>query len=148
MKSFTLTVVAALAMLSNLSVATASPAANAARNARIALEARDTVQCQTCDPKPSYNKCDITTSCITLPGYTESYCACRAGYKAYGDDYYYDDSTWYGQFRLSSGSDYVNRVYVATGTPCDVLCDDPWGDPNDSSYGMCSEVPLVTCAGY
>jgi hypothetical protein len=43
------------------------------------------------------------------------------------------------QFRILGG-DFINRVYVPTGTPCDVLCDDPFAGPGPD--GLCSEVPL------
>lgn len=144
MKSLTLTAVA-LTLLSNLSFSSAaSTGGAAARAARAALEARQELTCPTCNPTAGLNQCDITTSCITIPGTTDSYCACRAGYKAFN---YITPGMTATQFRLQSGSDFVNRVYVATGTPCDTLCDNPYGDPNDPVNGMCSEIPLLDCGG-
>lgn len=75
-----------------------------------------TCPCEACNPNPFYNKCHITTSCITTPS-TADYCACRAGYRADGLS-----ATDPKQFRLNfPGQGY--RVFVAPGVSCDLLCD-------------------------
>lgn len=86
--------------------------------------------CEVCNPNPFYNKCTITTSCISTPS-TKDYCACRAGYRASGLD-----PTDKRQFRLAfPGQEY--RVFVAPGIDCDALCTNPFPGPDS-----CQEVPV------
>lgn len=101
------------------------------------LEAR--ASCPTCDPTSGKNRCDLTTSCIQLPTALGGgdVCACRAGYRPV------DASAG---FRLNwtsaQGISQQGRVFVATGTPCNTLCDN-WQLGKDG----CTEVPLKqTCA--
>jgi cysteine-rich repeat protein len=90
--------------------------------------------CETCNPNPFFNKCTITTSCITTPS-TQHYCACRAGYKADG----LADSDP-RQFRLAfAGQEY--RVFVAPGIECNTLCNSPFPGPDS-----CKEIAVQsTC---
>lgn len=86
--------------------------------------------CQTCNPSPPLNFCDITTSCITTPT-NNDYCACRAGYRADGLN-----PTDSKQFRLAfPGQEY--RVFVAPGVSCNTLCTNPFPGPLS-----CQEVPV------
>jgi cysteine-rich repeat protein len=90
--------------------------------------------CVTCNPTVGLNHCDITTSCITTsPG--RHHCACRAGFKANALN------TQIGlHYRLPfPGQEY--RVFVAPGVPCDTLCKQPFGAPQD----ICREVPMIPC---
>jgi hypothetical protein len=87
--------------------------------------------CPTCDPNPFYNKCTITTSCISFLNTGRDYCACRAGYRASGLD-----AASSLQFRLDfPGQEY--RVFVAPGVDCDQLCTYPFPGPDS-----CQEVPV------
>jgi len=92
--------------------------------------------CATCKPIAGQNLCDPSTSCITTG--SNSYCACRAGYKA-ANNVPLDPNI---QFRLT-GADFENRVFVPTGVACDTLCDNPYAGPGPE--GLCSEVLLTTC---
>ena len=76
-----------------------------------------------CNPDPRFNKCHITTSCITIEGGTsvsagKHYCACAHGFRANGPGA--ADTTaqirlpWIGQ---------EGRVFVRPGEQCNVLCD-------------------------
>ncbi|KAK3367932.1 hypothetical protein B0H63DRAFT_529636 [Podospora didyma] len=68
--------------------------------------------CSACNPDPFFNKCTITTSCITTPS-TSTYYACRTGYRANGLSV-----TDPRKFRLEfPGQEY--RVFVAPGIDCD-----------------------------
>ena len=89
--------------------------------------------CATCNPNPFFNKCTITTSCISTVGdpAKRNYCACRAGYRASGLS-----PTDTRQFRLEMpGQEY--RVFVAPGVDCDELCLSPFPGPES-----CKEVPV------
>lgn len=89
-----------------------------------------TCPCETCNPNPFFNKCHITTSCISTPSKAD-YCACRAGYRA--NDLAPTDGK---QFRLKfEGQGY--RVFVAPGVSCDTLCTAPFPGPDS-----CKEVPI------
>lgn len=89
-----------------------------------------TCPCQTCNPNPFFNKCTITTSCISTPSGND-YCACRAGYRA--DGLAPNDPN---QFRLAfPGQEY--RVFVAPGVNCDTFCTSPFPGPQS-----CQEVPV------
>ncbi|WEW56294.1 hypothetical protein PRK78_001737 [Emydomyces testavorans] len=91
-------------------------------------------ECGTCNPIAGLNKCDISTSCITTGG--KFHCACRAGFKAAaaGNDIK-------KHFRLP-WDNYRHLVFVPENTPCNTLCDNPYG----FSPELCSEVELrETC---
>lgn len=84
--------------------------------------------CNQCRPLPGENKCDSSTSCVSLdgahthPGPVPNYCACRAGYRAdNAPGRNLNDPTV--QFRLPwAGQE--GRVFVAPGIPCNTLCSD------------------------
>jgi hypothetical protein len=84
--------------------------------------------CGTCNPVSGLNYCDSSTSCISTG--SEYHCACRAGYKASSDN---DDV--HKQFRLNIPN-YEFLVFVPVNTPCDLLCDNPFGGPGT----LCTEV--------
>jgi len=87
--------------------------------------------CPTCDPLPTGNKCDITTSCIRTNPSGLYECACRAGYKAAAKDY--DINT---HWRVKwTGQEY--RVFVKPGVKCDTLCKEWWLGPES-----CKEVKV------
>ena len=86
-------------------------------------------ECGTCDPTAGQNGCDISTSCINTGSLF--HCACRAGYKASKNNA--DVSQ---QFRLQMPN-FEFLVFVPEYTPCDTLCDNPYG----YSPELCSEVP-------
>ncbi|KAK4647078.1 uncharacterized protein QC761_122320 [Podospora bellae-mahoneyi] len=94
--------------------------------------------CATCNPNPFFNRCTITTSCISTPfGLEKNYCACRAGYRASGLA-----ATDPRQFRLPGFVGQEYRVFVAPGVECDQLCDSPHPGPDS-----CREVPVrADCA--
>ncbi|KAL7267933.1 hypothetical protein RUND412_009463 [Rhizina undulata] len=92
--------------------------------------------CEQCNPNPNFNKCDITTSCISTTPTGQLHCACRAGYKAACSDT--DTSCQYRM--LFVGQEY--RVFVKPGVPCDTLCDNYELGPES-----CSEVSIrADCA--
>ncbi|TGZ81935.1 hypothetical protein EX30DRAFT_340354 [Ascodesmis nigricans] len=85
-----------------------------------------------CDPNPTNNKCDITTSCIRNSPTGQLHCACRAGYKAAAKD---GDTSVHYRTKFA-GQEY--RVFVKPGTPCDTLCDEWWLGPDS-----CVEVQVL-----
>jgi cysteine-rich repeat protein len=76
---------------------------------------------QTCDPDPRENKCDQTTSCISIEGGSGSgthYCACAHGFRGAG----VAAGDVAAQMRLPWPSQ-QGRVFVRPGVQCNVLCD-------------------------
>ncbi|KAF2464853.1 zincin [Lindgomyces ingoldianus] len=101
---------------------------------------KEVPQCgvQTCDPRPGFNGCDITTSCITLDGASKAgigqhMCACRHGFRASG----YAGNDKSVQVRLPWASQ-QGRVFVKPGVACNQLCDS-WQLGKDG----CTEVTEV-----
>jgi len=92
-----------------------------------------TCPCETCNPNPFFNKCTITTSCITTTSGND-FCACRAGYRANGLSPT-DPKQWRLKF---PGQEY--RVFTAPGVDCDTLCTNPFPGPDS-----CQEVPVRDC---
>ncbi|OXV10989.1 hypothetical protein Egran_01252 [Elaphomyces granulatus] len=84
--------------------------------------------CGTCNPISGQNFCDISTSCINTG--SKYHCACRAGYKASPNN-----NDVKKQFRLEMPN-YEFLVFVPVKTPCNLLCDNPFGGPGT----LCSEV--------
>ena len=87
-------------------------------------EPEPTCPVQTCDPTPGLNGCDISTSCISLPGAVnagvgEHMCACRHGFRADDGVGGRDTSV---QVRLPWASQ-KGRVFVKPGVQCNKLCD-------------------------
>lgn len=85
--------------------------------------------CPTCVPTSGQNKCDITTSCVSVwahpgPGPVPYYCACRHGYRA--DTIAAAESS--SQWRLPWASQ-EGRVFVKPGVVCNTLCDKWWLGP-------------------
>ncbi|KAF2742050.1 hypothetical protein M011DRAFT_472543 [Sporormia fimetaria CBS 119925] len=80
-----------------------------------------------CDPSPLFNRCDITSTCVTSTGIYPStyYCMCGAGFRA---DF---DPTDSRQFRVDNPNTGA-YVRVASGVACNKLCDQPG----------CTEVPV------
>lgn len=90
---------------------------------------------QTCNPDPNFNRCDQTTSCITIEGGTAAsvgkhYCACRHGFRA-------DMSQPQMRLPWFTPISQEGRVFVNPNTPCNMLCND-WTLGKDG----CKEVPL------
>lgn len=105
------------------------------------LEERNS--CPSCNPLPTLNKCDITTSCIEIPAVFGGgdICACRAGYRA-ADNVGDTSVQWRLPWTAAQGISQEGRVFVAPGIVCDTLC-------NDYQLGKdgCKEVNLRnTCA--
>ena len=97
---------------------------------------RDT--CPNCNPNPTLNRCDATTSCIEIPASLGGgdVCACRAGYRA--ADKLSDTSVqWRLPWTDDQGISQEGRVFVAPGTVCNTLCND-WEQGKDG----CTEVTL------
>ncbi|KAI9782466.1 MAG: hypothetical protein M1839_004952 [Geoglossum umbratile] len=80
--------------------------------------------------QPSAQDCVFPTASAKTP-----YCACRAGYKSK----YPDDDTQH-HWRVNDPGQ-IDRVWVAEGVACDVLCKQPFGT------GSCREVTMLpdTC---
>lgn len=77
---------------------------------------------QTCDPRPGFNGCDVSTSCIPLTGASNAgagqhMCACRHGFRA--DGAAPNDKNV--QVRLPWASQ-QGRVFVKPGVVCNQLC--------------------------
>lgn len=87
-----------------------------------------------CSPLSGLNQCSIPTAedCVFPTGAAKTpYCACRAGYKSK----YANDDTAH-QWRVNDPGQ-IDRVWVAEGVACDVLCDTPFGTPS------CREVSVL-----
>ena len=85
--------------------------------------------CPTCVPTSGQNKCDITTSCISVwahpgPGPVPYYCACRHGYRADNVPASQSSSQWRLPWASQEG-----RVFVKPGVACNTLCDQWWLGP-------------------
>ncbi len=81
------------------------------------LDPRAPSTCPACNPHPPNNVCNPTTSCAPIG--TNTYCACRAGYRATTGARPGDTSV---QWRLTTPGQ-EGRVFVAPGATCDTLCD-------------------------
>ncbi|OAL44428.1 hypothetical protein IQ07DRAFT_592128 [Pyrenochaeta sp. DS3sAY3a] len=91
---------------------------------------------QTCDPRPGFNACHESTSCVQVEGSADTsryLCACRNGFRASGDGQV-------GQARIpvELWPNQGGRVYVNPGMACNQLCDE-WS----LGVGGCTEVKAV-----
>jgi hypothetical protein len=94
-----------------------------------------TIKCPLCDPRPGYNKCDITTSCTPTPYGTM--CLTRPGYKADGATNTDTTKHWRLNWNVAG---HEHRVAVDPGTPSNTLCDNYWAGPD-----ACNEVAIADC---
>lgn len=74
---------------------------------------------QQCDPRPGYNRCDISTSCIKIEGSADTsrhLCACRHGFRGLGIDA--GDTNGQARIPAARWPSQEGRVFVNPGSQC------------------------------